>query len=75
MARKSQCSNIYKDPKELCFVSPTGQCWDYPVINLREPALIKGIHWQLDNLGLKVAFFIDKNYGESGFLLELKSNG
>ena len=28
---------------------------------------IKGIHWQLDKLGLKVVFCLDKNDGESHF--------
>ena len=29
--------------------------------------LFKGIHWQLDKLGLKVVFCLDKNDGESHF--------
>jgi len=29
--------------------------------------VIKGIHWQLDKLGLKVVFCLDKNDGESHF--------
>ena len=28
---------------------------------------LKGIHWQLDKLGLKVVFCLDKNNGESHF--------
>ena len=28
---------------------------------------LKGIHWQLDKLGLKVVFCLDKNDGESHF--------
>ena len=29
--------------------------------------IIKGTHWQLDKLGLKVVFCLDKNDGESHF--------
>ena len=29
--------------------------------------VVKGIHWQLDKLGLKVVFCLDKNDGESHF--------
>ena len=31
------------------------------------PYMFKGIHWQLDKLGLKVVFCLDKNDGESHF--------
>ena len=31
------------------------------------PLDVKGIHWQLDKLGLKVVFCLDKNDGESHF--------
>ena len=39
---------------------------DYPFVSMSGKPL-KGIHWQLDKLGLKVVFCLDKNDGESHF--------